>query len=122
MLEVVPLNVRVLEPCLVMPPVPVMLPLNVTALAVVRMRVELPRLASALKVNAPEFDPSPRVTFPPMVTAFRIERAVPLPEESVPPFRVRPPVPIALLVIAPTEPTLATPICRVPAVRVVPPL
>ena len=57
-----------------------------------------------------------------MVSAFRIVRAVVSPEESVPPLRARVPVPIALLVIFPTEPTLATPICRVPAVRVVPPL
>ena len=121
--ELFPLKAKVPAPSLVMLPL-VMLPLNAAPLpdAVVRVRAAPPRSASALKMTVPVFVASPKVTLPPMVTAFRIVRLFAPAEESWPPLRAREPVPIALLVIAPTVPTLATSIWRVPAVRVVPPL
>ena len=57
-----------------------------------------------------------------MVTAFQMARVALLLPVSVPPLSVRLPVPSELLVIFPTEPVLAVPNDKVPALRVVPPL
>ena len=118
-----PVRVSVVPaPALVRPPVLLTTPSNCASFAKVKMRTDVPKSAFPLKVSLPVLVALPKVTPPPKVTAFKKVRGVVLLEEIVPPLRARVPVPTALLAIAPTDPTLSTPICKTPALRVVVPV
>ena len=116
-----PASFKVPAPFLMIPPL-VTIPFKVvvTPVAVVNVRLPPLRLTSALKVIWLVLFASPKVTSPPMVSAFRIARLALA--EIVPPLRVRVPLPTEPLVTAPTAPKVSRPRTKVPALRVVPPL
>ena len=86
-------------------------PAKVTAEAVVKARSMPPRSMPAVKVRAPVFTASPRVTSPARASALASVYAVVLLLESLPAVRIRVPVPRAEL----------WPTCKTPPLRFSPP-
>ena len=110
---------------------PLTFPSNCTSPpGVVMVRIVCPRSSGALKVSLPMAVASPRVAWPVKETGLSTVRAIALSEDRplvavalVKAPKVSRPVPSALLVMAPTEPTGFTPIWSSPPSRMmVPPV